>query len=71
MWREIKDKAKIQLLRVLNNTKFLRASFDISNDESELTEHALEHKIVGQPISDTVLIRWRYIVDLFVENGFI
>lgn len=67
MWNEIKDKARSHLVRVLFNIKALTASFD---DSEELDEQSIE-RIIEQPPSDTILFRWRCIIDLFVENEFI
>lgn len=67
MWHEIKDKAGSHLVRVLFNIKALTASFD---DSEELDEQSIQ-RIIAQPPSDTILFRWRCIIDLFVENEFI
>lgn len=68
MWDEIKGKAKFQLLRVLKSIKVQSADYDgsMSKQGLELRKYLLE-----KPASDIALIRWRCIIDLFIENEFI
>lgn len=49
-------------MRILLKTKNLMADSDIFTDGAELNQ---------QLPADNILVRWRCIIDLFVENEFI
>lgn len=62
MWCEIKDKTKLHALRILLKTKTLMTDSDNFTDGAEIKK---------QLPADNILVRWRCIIDLFVENEFI
>lgn len=68
MWNEIKQTAKLHLLRILRIIKIRSAIYDgsISKNGPELLQYLIE-----QPASDIVLFRWRCIIDIYIENEFI
>lgn len=68
MWDEIKDKAKLHLLRTLGSIKIHLAINDssVSKHGDELWQYFFE-----QPASDVVQIWWRCIIDLYIEHEFI
>lgn len=68
MWEEVKDKAKLHLLRVLESIKIHSSVYDssISKHGAELRQYLIE-----QPSSDIILTRWKCIIDLFIANEFI
>lgn len=68
MWDEIKQTAKIHLVRILFHIKLQHGIVDdpISKRVSEL-----RNNIIEQPASHSALIQWRYIIELFIEYEFI
>lgn len=67
MWDEIKKTAKTHIIRILYEIKFQLTTFDnITKHGEELIDY-----LIKTPASDTVLIRWKCIIDLFIENEFI
>lgn len=68
MWYEIKQTAKVHLIRVLWDIKIW--SMTIDGLTSKVGEELRDYQN-DQPPSEIGLIQWRCIMDLFIENKFI
>lgn len=64
MWQEIRVKAKFLLYRVLQRAKISKADPTPVNT----TEHTA---VYLKPARKAILDQWKFIIDMFIENGFI
>lgn len=69
MWNEIKDKSKIEILHIFFLSKLCMV--ETSETPPLLDAVNSETFFKNEPPSDAVLQRWKLIIDLFQENGFI
>lgn len=65
MWREIRQRARIELLHVLFMIKMI--TFDASNDSDNDPDAFYNWKELPESVS----IRWQLLIDIFDKNGFI
>lgn len=68
MWSEIRAKTHITLFRLLIRAKVTRANHDSTPQLSQVNKNNFP---MERPASKAVLDQWKFIVDLFIENGFI
>lgn len=68
MWNEIQDKAKFTLSQIIFITRATLADHNqVSDVNSFQPENFFQEKKPSKPILD----RWKLILDLFLENGFL
>lgn len=69
MWREIQDKAKLEVLHIF----FLKKLCMVQTNEAppSLDEVNAETFYKDDPPSVAVLNQWKLIINIFQENGFI
>lgn len=65
MWKEIRVKAKFPFYRVLQRVKISKAD---ATKPANTTEHAA---VYMKPAQKSILDQWKFIIDVFIENGFI
>ena len=68
MWNEIKDKAKFNLFKIY---KFLCVEGNLienSNNSNSSQDTDFNHH---NPTLDMVFNRWKLIIELYIEHGFI
>lgn len=65
MWKEIQTRAKIELLHVLFMTKVTTV------DLSSLGDSSPDAFYNWKQLPNVVVKRWKLIIKLFIENGFI
>lgn len=68
MWHEIQQRAKMELLHILYMSKL--ALIDAST-LTPLDEATPDMFFQDGPPSKEVLVRWKLIIDLFIQNGLI
>lgn len=68
MWHEIQEKSKMELLHILFMSKLVLAD---KSSAPSIDEVSPETFYTDEPPSKAVLNRWKFIIDLFVENRFI
>lgn len=68
MWKEIQEKAKLSLFYVFYRIKLMRSDDSSVPSLSKPSENATSFE---QPASKTVLDQWKFVIDIFMENGFI
>lgn len=68
MWKEIKTNAKIELLHVLVMSRIAMAD---GSSIPSIDEISAETYYKDEPSPKDVLKRLKFIIDMFVENGFI
>lgn len=68
MWAEIQSNAKIEMLHVLYMSRIALAD---GSEVPSMDEISAETFYKNEPPSKIVLKRWKFIIDMFVENGFI
>lgn len=68
MWTEIKTNAKIEMLHVLFMSKIAMADDTTTSSDIEISAETFYKE--GPP-SKAILKRWKFIIDMFIENDFI
>lgn len=68
LWKEIQTNAKIELLHVLWMSRIALAD---GHTIASIDEISAETFFKDEPSPKVVLKRWKFIIDMFVENGFI
>lgn len=68
MWNEIQEKAKIEMLHVFWMTRIAMADGNAIPSIDEISSETFYRE---EPISKTVLNRWKFIIDMFTANDFI
>lgn len=67
MWREIREKAKLELLHIL----FMMKVNSVDENSAQSIDEITPSTIFKELPTKIVLNQWKYQIDLFTENGFI
>lgn len=68
IWTEIQTKAKIEMLHVLYMSRIATADGSAIPSIDEISSETFYNE---EPLSEAILCRWKFIIDMFVKNDFI
>lgn len=68
MWNEIKDNAKINLVKIHSNLGKDKTVLLDSSSRLVISGKATEDFYYGHPTPETLLKRWKCFIDLCIEN---
>lgn len=68
MWREIQEKARLELLHILFMVKVNSVDETSARPIDEISPTTI---FQGELPTKHVLEQWKFLIDLFIENGFI
>lgn len=68
MWREIRQKAKLQLFTLLVRLKVIMAEEDASQSVKNVNQYTAAYL---KPASQEIFDRWKIMIDIFIGNGLI